>query len=144
MTMGSLLALSYIMNKSGMITLLANELASVAGKGYPAVATVIGALGSFIQGTGLGSNIMFAPLHMEACANLGINIITVFGGQNAAASLGNLICPNNVVAVATTVGLIGQEGKVMNKVLAPFFILLITLMILSLLYTYIVFPGIAI
>lgn len=143
-TMGSLLALSYIMNKSGMITLLANALASVAGYGYPAVATVIGALGSFIQGTGLGSNIMFAPLHMEACKNLGINIITVFGGQNAAASLGNLISPNNVVAVATTVGLIGQEGKVMNKVLTPFFILLVTLMILSMVYTYIVFPGISI
>ena len=44
----------------GMMNLLASDIAAVVGKFYPAAAVLIGASGSFITGTGLGSNIMFA------------------------------------------------------------------------------------
>ena len=101
-TMGSLLVVSYIMQSSntGMMNLLASDVAAVVGRFYPAAAVVIGASGSFITGTGLGSNIMFADMHIQAAQALGMNPITVFAGQNAGASLGNLICPNNTVAAS--------------------------------------------
>ena len=39
---------------------------------------------------------------------LGFDPITVFASQNAAGSLGNLICPNNVVSACMTVTAIGR------------------------------------
>ncbi|MDY3281873.1 L-lactate permease [Dysosmobacter sp.] len=142
-TMGSLLVLAYIMQSAstGMMSLIAGDIANLAGVLYPAAAVLIGSLGSFVTGTGLGSNIMFAGMHTEAAAALGMNPITVFAGQNAGASLGNLICPNNTVAACATVGEVGNESKVMKKTLVAFLIVLVTYMVLALLYTLVLFPN---
>ena len=72
---------------------------------------------------------------------LALNPIVVCAGQNAGAALGNLICPNNVVAAAITVGLISQEGEVMKKVFPPFFVIIALYMVLSLLYSIYLFPN---
>lgn len=140
-TICTLVVVSNLMKNSGMIMLMAQACASAAGNLYPPVAVAIGSLGAFITGTGLGSNIMFAPMHVEAAAQLALNPIVVCGGQNAGAALGNLICPNNVVAAAITVGLIGREGEVMKKVFPPFFVIITLYMILSLLYSMVLFPN---
>ena len=109
-TMGSLLVVSYIMQSpsTGMMNLLASDIAAIVGKFYPAAAVLIGSSGAFITGTGLGSNIMFADMHLQAAEALSMNPITIFAGQNAGASLGNLICPNNTVAACATVDAIGR------------------------------------
>lgn len=124
----------------GMMNLLASDIAAVVGKFYPAAAVLIGASGSFITGTGLGSNIMFADMHIQAAGALGMNPITVFAGQNAGASLGNLICPNNTVAACATVDQIGNENKVMKRTLPAFAIILGVCMVLTMLYTCVLFP----
>ena len=141
-TIGSLLVVSYLMqsDRTGMMNLIATDVAAVVGSFYPAAAVLIGSSGAFVTGTGLGSNIMFADMHMQAAASLGINPITVFAGQNAGASLGNLICPNNTVAACATVGEEGNEGKVMRKTLVAFGIILVLYMTLTMLYTYVLFP----
>jgi hypothetical protein len=95
---------------------------------------------AFITGTGLGSNIMFAQMHIDAAASLGMNPITVFAGQNAGASLGNLICPNNTVAACATVDQVGNESEVMKKTFKAFAIILVLYMALAMLYTCVLFP----
>lgn len=142
-TMGSLLVVSYIMQSpsTGMMDLLASDIAAVVGRFYPAAAVLIGASGSFITGTGLGSNIMFADMHIQAAQALGMNPITVFAGQNAGASLGNLICPNNTVAACATVDQIGNENKVMKRTLPAFAVILVLYMALTMLYTCVLFPS---
>lgn len=142
-TMGSLLVVAYIMqsDSTGMMTLLATDIAKVVGVFYPAAAVLIGSSGAFITGTGLGSNIMFANMHMDAAASLGMNPITVFAGQNAGASLGNLICPNNTVAACATVDEVGSESAVMKKTLVAFAIILVLYMTLAMLYTCVLFPN---
>ena len=142
-TMGSLLVLAYIMqsNTTGMMSLIAGDIAGVAKTMYPAAAVFIGSLGSFITGTGLGSNIMFAGMHTEAAAALGMNPVTVFAGQNAGASLGNLICPNNTVAACATVGQVGRENEVMKRTLPAFIVIIALYMVLAMLYTLVLFPN---
>ena len=132
-TMGSLLIVAYIMQSSstGMMNLLASDIAAV----------VIGSSGAFITGTGLGSNIMFAQMHIDAAASLGMNPITIFAGQNAGASLGNLICPNNTVAACATVDQVGNESDVMKKTFKAFAIILVLYMVLAMLYTCVLFPN---
>ena len=142
-TMGSLLIVSYIMQSptTGMMNLLASDIAAVVGRFYPAAAVLIGSSGAFITGTGLGSNIMFAQMHIDAAASLGMNPITIFAGQNAGASLGNLICPNNTVAACATVDAIGRENEVMKHTLRAFAIVLALYMVLAMLYTCVLFPN---
>jgi len=142
-TMGSLLVLAYIMQSktTGMMNLIAGDISRLAGMFYPAAAVFIGTMGAFITGTGLGSNIMFAGMHTQAATSLGMNPITVFAGQNAGASLGNLICPNNTVAACATVGQVGNESKVMRKTLPAWGIILTLYMALAMVYTLVVFPG---
>ena len=141
-TMSSLLIVSYIMQSThtGMMNLIASDTAKVVGRLYPAAAVVIGAGGSFITGTGLGSNIMFADMHMQAAQALGMNPITIFAGQNAGGSLGNMICPNNTVAACATVDEVGRENQVMKRTLPAFAILAVLYMALTLLYTCVLFP----
>ena len=142
-TMGSLLVVSYIMQSdhTGMMSLLASSTAKAVGRLYPAAAVVIGAGGSFITGTGLGSNIMFAQMHIDAGASLGMNPITIFAGQNAGASLGNMICPNNTVAACATVDQVGNESQVMRRTLPAFAVILVIYMALTMLYTCVLFPN---
>ena len=141
-TMGSLLIVAYIMQSpnTGMMNRLATDIARVVGRFYPAAAVFIGSSGAFITGTGLGSNIMFAQMHIDAAASLGMNPITIFAGQNAGASLGNLICPNNTVAACATVDQVGNEGAVMKKTFKAFAIILVLYMVLAMLYTCVLFP----
>ena len=141
-TMGSLLVVSYIMQSpsTGMMNLLASDIAAIVGKFYPAAAVLIGSSGAFITGTGLGSNIMFADMHLQAAEALSMNPITIFAGQNAGASLGNLICPNNTVAACATVDQIGNESNVMKKTLKAFAVILVMYMVLAMLYTCVLFP----
>ncbi len=141
-TMGSLLTVSYIMQSTdtGMMTIIASSIAGTAGVLYPAAAVLIGASGSFVTGTGLGSNIMFAPMHVDAAEMLGLNPVVVFAGQNAGGSLGNMVCPNNVVSACATVNIIGQEGEVLRRSIAVFAVLLLMYMCLGMVYAHILFP----
>ena len=126
---------------TGMMNLLASDIAAAVGRFYPAAAALIGASGSFVTGTGVGSNIMFADMHVQAANALGMNPITIFAGQNAGASLGNLICPNNTVAACATVDEIGNESGVMKRTLPAFAVILAVYMMLTMLYTCVLFPN---
>lgn len=117
------------------------HIAAVVGRFYPAAAVLIGASGSFVTGTGVGSNIMFADMHVQAANAPGMNPITIFAGQNAGASLGNLICPNNTVAACATVDEIGNESGVMKRTLPAFAVILAVYMMLTMLYTCVLFPN---
>ncbi len=103
-------------------------------------AVLIGQIGAFVTGTNLGSNLMFNPLHIEAAKNLSLNVIPIAAAQNTGGAIGNMICPNNVVAVCACVSILGKEGEVMRKTLLPSVTLLLFLGILAMIYTYLVFP----
>lgn len=143
LALSPLLIVAYVMQSpsTGMVRLLAEGLAEVAGVLYPAAAVMIGGGGAFVTGTGLGSNIMFADMHIHAAQTLDANPITIFAGQNAGASLGNMICPNNTVAACATVGRVNEEHAVMRRTFVIFGLILALYMTLAMLYTYALFPN---
>lgn len=126
-----------------MIKLLAQDIAAVTGPLYPAGAVLIGAVGAFITGTNLGANQLFATMHMHAADILGINKIMTFASSNAGGSLGNMICPNNVTAACATVGITGEENKVMKRVVIMFLITFVLYAVVSMLYVYVFFPHVS-
>ena len=56
-------------------------------------------------------------------------------------ALGNMVCPNNVIAVCATIGFKNSEGMVMRKVFPALLVLLVAEMIAAMLYVYVFFPG---
>lgn len=144
---GALLAMAFLsglaeaMKSAGMLSILAKALADVVGKGYPAAAIFIGCLGSFMTGTTLGSNIMFHPMHIEAAQLIGISPAFTAAVNSSGGALGNMICPNNVIAVCATVNFQNQEGIIMRKVVPALVVLMIAEMIAALLYILVIFPN---
>ena len=64
-----------------------------------------------------------------------------FAANNAGGSLGNMICPNNVIAVNATLELKNAEGIVMGRTVKAFICLVLVYIVLAMLYTYVLFPN---
>ena len=120
-----------------MLTEMAEAAAGLSGAAYPFFATIIGALGSFMSGSATVSNILFMSFQFETATILGFSEVLITAMQGIGAGIGNMICVNNVVAVAATVGCIGAEGKIIRTNALPAFIyyLLITLIVGILIYS---------
>ncbi len=120
-----------------MLTEMAEAAAGLSGAAYPFFATIIGALGSFMSGSATVSNILFMSFQFETATILGFSQVLITAMQGIGSGIGNMICVNNVVAVAATVGCIGAEGKIIRTNALPAFIyyLIITLIVGILIYS---------
>ena len=104
-------------NLSSIPLTLDSGVAALAGQVWPVLAPAIGALGTFIAGSTTVSNMMFSLLQFGVAAKIGVADAIVVALQAAGSSAGSMFSVNNVVSVCATVGLIGREGLVIQKVL---------------------------
>jgi len=74
-------------------------------------------MGAFLTGSNNNSNILFGALQAEAAALLKLNVPLILAAQNAGGSLGSVMSPTKLIVSCTTVGLGGQEGKVLRKMI---------------------------
>lgn len=109
-------------NDAGLAS-MPTELAAVAaesvGSGWPLVAPLVGALGAFLSGSATFSNMMFALLQLSAADRAGVPETIVLAAQMLGANAGNMISVVNVVAAASVVGLLRQEGTIIRFTLVP-------------------------
>ena len=109
---------STIMTHVGMTSTLARGIAeTINGVIYPVVAPFVGVMGAFLTGSNNNSNILFGALQAEAAALLKLNVPLILAAQNAGGSLGSVMSPTKLIVSCTTVGLGGQEGKVLRKMI---------------------------
>jgi lactate permease len=115
----AMVGVASIMLHSGMTFLLAQGLSESFNRTlYPAAAPLIGALGAFITGSNNNSNVLFAVLQQNAAALLDLSVPLILGAQTAGGALGSVLAPAKVIVGCSTVGLAGEEGVVMRKLLA--------------------------
>ncbi|WP_122088373.1 L-lactate permease [Halalkalicoccus subterraneus] len=124
-----------------MIIVLAQATANLFGPVYPAVAALIGALGAAMAGSNTVSNITFGGFQFEAAQQLGLPTQIIVGAQAVGGAMGNLVAIHNVVAALATVGLVGQEGRVMRLNLIPLVYYAVFVGFWALLFSYVLFPG---
>ena len=144
------LAMAHVMLQSGahaegldsMIVVLATATADAVGPAYPFVAAFIGALGAALMGSNTVSNITFGPFQFVAAESVGVPRTLSVGAQAVGGAIGNLVAIHNVVAALATVGLVGQEGRVMRLNLIPLAYYATGVGVLSLLFSYVLFPGV--
>ena len=82
-------------------------------------APFVGVLGTFVTGSATASNILFSDFQQATAERLGMSPLPLLGAQGFGAAVGNIICPHNIVAASATVNLVGQEGEVLRRTLAP-------------------------
>ncbi len=114
----AMVGVASIMLHSGMTFLLAQGLAESFNRDlYPAVAPFIGALGAFITGSNTNSNVLFAVLQQNSAQLLNLSVPLILAAQTAGGSIGSVLAPAKVIVGCSTVGLSGEEGMVMRKML---------------------------
>ena len=143
------LAMAHVMLQSGahavgldsMIVVLATATADAVGPAYPLVAALIGALGAALMGSNTVSNITFGTFQFVAAESVGVPRTLIVGAQAVGGAIGNLVAIHNVVAALATVGLVGQEGRVMRLNLLPLFYYSAGVGLLAMLFSYVLFAG---
>lgn len=114
-----MVGMALAMEMSGMTFLLAGALSTLAGPALTLAAPAVGALGAFMTGSNTNSNVVFGPLQRDSALLAGLAVPWVLAGQNAGGALGGIIAPAKAVVGAATVGLAGQEGRVLRR-LVPY------------------------
>lgn len=127
--------------EGSMIVVLAQATADLFGPAYPAVAALIGALGAAMAGSNTVSNITFGGFQFEAAQQLGLPTQIIVGAQAVGGAIGNLVAIHNVVAALATVGLVGQEGRVMRLNLIPLVYYATFVGFWAMLFSYVLFPN---
>ncbi len=121
----TMVAMAAVMEQAGMIQALAAALAASAGGGFALVSPWIGALGAFVTGSNTSSNLILGALQARAAGLLGIDLPLVLALQNVGGALGSVVSPAKVIVAVSTLGLIGQEGRVMRPLAVTIAVLLL-------------------
>ncbi|MFP9190199.1 L-lactate permease [Natrialbaceae archaeon A-CW1-1] len=123
--------------EDSMIELLAIATANLFGPAYPFIAALIGGLGAAMAGSNTVSNITFGGFQFTAAHELGISSQIMVGTQAVGGAVGNLVAIHNIVAALATVGLVGQEGRVIRLNLIPLFYYAIFVGFWAMLFVYV-------
>lgn len=113
----STVALSSIMEHTGMTQSLAKGLSLSFNKLYPMVSPWVGILGAFATGSNTNSNILFGAMQEDIAILLKFAPAWLIAAQTAGGSLGSMLSPAKVILGCSTVGLQGQEGSVLKLTL---------------------------
>jgi lactate permease len=128
----TMVSVASIMMHSGMTFLLAQGISlSFSRDLYPAAAPFIGALGAFITGSNTNSNVLFGVLQQNSAQLLNLSVPLILAAQTAGGSLGSVLAPAKVIVGCSTVGLAGEEGGVMRKMLGYGLIPIITVALVA-------------
>lgn len=112
----TMMAMAMLMANAGMTRTLAEWLSqAVPADLYAFVGTAIGAIGAFMTGSNTNSNAVFGTLQMDTAGLLGISVTVVLATQTAAAAIASLLAPAKIMVGASTVGLSGDEGRVLRS-----------------------------
>lgn len=133
-TVMSILAMARVMGNTGMTTVLAQSLTTWAGGLYPALAPLLGALGTFVTGSDTSSNILFGQLQAEVAAKLGQSPFWLASANTAGATAGKMISPQSLAVAVSATGLSGQESSLLRGTLPVClaYVLVLGLMVFSL------------
>jgi lactate permease len=134
-TIGSVLALAYVMNASGMTPCL-GIFSTRAGHLFPLISPVLGWMGVFLTGSDTSSNVLFGSLQKTAAEKLGINPLLTCAANTTGGVMGKMISPQSIAVACAATGMVGQEGSLFRFTLRHSLVLLLLMAILVYLQAY--------
>jgi lactate permease len=103
---------------SGMINTIAVAVADTTASYFPLISPLLGALGTFVTGSDTSSNVLFGQLQMEVAGRISIDQAWIVAASAAGATAGKMISPQSIAVATAATGLVGSEGRIMNRTLA--------------------------
>jgi lactate permease len=120
-----LVAMSTVMTDAGMTAVLGQALAQLAGSILPALAPFVGGLGGFATGANTSSNILFGAMVEQAAQSAGVAPAVAVAALSAGGAIGSVLSPAKLVVGASTVGLLGSEGRLLREALGYGLVILV-------------------
>ena len=115
-TMLGVLACAKIMGYSGMIASIAAFFVAALGGLYPLVAPLLGALGTFVTGSGTSSEVLFGNVQLQAAQSIGVNETWLVAANSLGVSAGKMLSPQNIAIGCAACGLVGKDGEILGKI----------------------------
>ena len=116
LTMLAVLGCAKIMGYSGMIASIAAFFVQALGGLYPLVAPILGALGTFVTGSGTSSEVLVGSVQQQAAQAIGANEYWLCAANSLGVSAGKMLSPQSIAIGTAACGLMGKDGEVMGKV----------------------------
>jgi len=115
--LGALIFVNMMMlgNKDAAVSQIGHHLARLSGDNWTFFAPLLGALGSFFSGSATISNLTFASIQTAIADQLALPLTTILALQSVGASMGNMVCINNIVAVTAVLGLQNRDGDILKR-----------------------------
>ena len=110
-----IIAVAKVMGYSGMTSSIATLLAALTGSFFPALAPVVGIIGTFVTGSTTSSGILFANMQAEVASRIGADAIQLVAANMAGGAIGKLISPQSIAVAIAAIGLSGADGKIMSQ-----------------------------
>lgn len=115
LTIGSVLALAYVMNLSGQTITIGTWIAGT-GAAFAFLSPILGWIGTAVTGSDTSANALFATLQQSAAESAGLDPTLLVSANTAGGVVGKMISPQNLAIAATAVGLVGHESDIFRKV----------------------------
>jgi lactate permease len=116
LTVCSVLALSYVMNLSGMTITLGLWVAG-AGSFFAFLSPIVGWFGTAVTGSDTSANSLFGALQVAAAHQSHLSPTLLASANSSGGVMGKMISPQNLAIGAAAVGLAGREGDIFRKVI---------------------------
>ena len=110
-----LVGLSTIMDKSGMITVIAGGLAAATGSLYPLFAPLVGAVGTFVTGSDTSANILFGKMQSTVAGHIGAQPDWLAAANTVGATGGKIVSPQSIAIATSACGMSGKEGEILKS-----------------------------
>lgn len=109
-----MIALSALMEHTGMTLQIAEGLSKLMGMIYPLFSPLVGTVGAFATGSNTNSNVLFGPMQKDVAQLLAISPLILLAAQTVGGSLGSMVAPAKLAVGGTTTGLKGKEGEILR------------------------------
>jgi L-lactate transport len=109
MTIGSVLALAFVANYSGMSSTLGLAFAA-SGSLFPLFSAFLGWLGVFLTGSDTASNALFGNLQRVTAEQIGVDPILTVAANTTGGVTGKMISPQSIAVACAAAKLIGREA----------------------------------
>ncbi len=124
-TMCFILGTARVMQYSGMISAVA-ALFAIFGSFYPFVAPLLGALGTFVTGSGTSSSALFGSVQYSTAQAIGANPYWLAAANSLGVATGKMLAPQSIAIGLVAVKKEGSDGELL-KMVVPYAILFIVI-----------------
>lgn len=128
-TIGSVLALAYVMNLSGQTLTIGSFIAN-AGQVFAFLAPILGWIGTAVTGSGTSTTALFATLQQAAAQQIGVSQHILVASNTVGGAVGKMIAPQTLAIAAGALAGEVKEADMLRKAVGWSIVLLVILCIM--------------